>query len=204
MEQISYYSSVAGFILVMALWFGFAGVFIRRKKTEPTTDGEKVPVSFLGLGLQAVGFFSVWGFRRTPFFSPFIGRQYILNILFQVAAVLIAGSSVWLALSAVSELGKQWSLQARLVEGHQLITSGAYRIVRHPIYTSMLGMLVATGLIYSGWIATLIGIVIFIIGTRIRTNSEERLLKGAFGNEFMTWKNQVPGLIPYLPKRFLG
>jgi protein-S-isoprenylcysteine O-methyltransferase Ste14 len=46
--------------------------------------------------------------------------------------------------SAVCALGKQWSIAARVVEGHELITDGPYRIVRHPIYAGMLGLLVAT------------------------------------------------------------
>jgi len=118
--------------------------------------------------------------------------------LVSILAVAVAAFSVWFAMSAVRELGKQWSLQARLVEGHKLITSGVYQTVRHPIYTAMLGMLIATGITHSQWWATLAGIVIFIIGTKIRTNSEEKLLSNAFGMEFIEWKAKVPGLIPFI------
>ena len=198
MEQISYYASVAGFVLVIALWFVFGGVFIFRKKLEATKDGAKAPKSYIGLALQGAGFGTVWAMRRTPMFSSFIEGQYVLNLVLQVFAVALAAVSVWLAMSAIKELGKQWSLQARLVEGHKLITSGVYASVRHPIYTAMLGMLVATGIAYSHWLATLIGVVIFIIGTKIRTTSEERLLGDAFGQKFADWKAKVPGLIPFI------
>jgi protein-S-isoprenylcysteine O-methyltransferase Ste14 len=101
-------------------------------------------------------------------------------------------------MSAIRELGKQWSLQARVLEDHTLITSGVYQIVRHPIYTGMLGMLIATGLTYSNWIAILAGIVVLTVGTKIRTNFEEKLLHNAFGAEFDDWKAEVPGLIPFV------
>lgn len=201
MEQVSYFSSIVGLVMVILLWFGFGSIFLLRKKVETTTDGEKMPVSYIGLALQAAAFFVVWAVRRVPFFTPFIDGQFILNIFLQIVAVVMAAFSVWLALSAVNELGKQWSLQARLVEGHKLVTSGVYQIVRHPIYTAMLGMLIATGITFSTWIATFAGIVVFIIGTKIRTTSEEKLLSDAFGEEFVSWKNRVPGLVPILPKR---
>ena len=157
-----------------------------------------MPVSWLGLILQGSGFVPVWFMRREPVFSSFIDGQPVVNIFLQILAIVLAAASVWLAMSAVRELGKQWSLQARLVEGHKLITSGVYQIVRHPIYTAMLGMLVATGIAYSHWFTTMIGIVVFIVGTKIRTISEEKLLSDAFGAEFSDWKAKVPGLIPFV------
>ena len=198
MEQVSYYASVAGFVLVVALWFLFGGVFLLRKRGEATTDGEKIPVSYIGLALQGAAYAPVVFIGRDELFGPFIDGQSELNIALQIAAVVIAAFSVWFVMSAVRELGKQWSLEARLVEGHKLITSGVYQIVRHPIYTAMLGMLIATGISHSQWRATLGGIVIFLIGTKIRTNSEEKLLSNAFGAEFTEWKVKVPGLIPFV------
>jgi len=198
MEQVSDYASASGFVLVIALWFLFGGVFLLRKKPEATTDSTKAPRSWAGLVLQGIGFAPVWAMRRTPVCPLSTDGQPALNVLLQVFAYPSPPFSVWLAMSAVRELGKQWSLEARLVEGHKLITSGVYQLVRHPIYTAMLGMLVATGIAYSNWIATLVGIVIFLIGTKIRTIFEERLLGDAFGEEFTEWKAKVPGLIPFV------
>ncbi len=198
MEQISYYSSAAALLLVIGCWFAFGAVFLIRTKPEATIEGAKAPRSYAGLVLQGVGFLPIWFFWRSPAFSDFIDGMAVLNIALQVLAVVLAAFSVWLAMSAVRELGKQWSLQARLVAGHKLITSGVYQIVRHPIYTAMLGMLVATGIVYSRPLPTLTGIVIFLIGTQIRTHSEEKLLTDAFGSEFKDWKAKVPGLIPFL------
>ncbi|MEQ1603509.1 MAG: isoprenylcysteine carboxylmethyltransferase family protein [Pyrinomonadaceae bacterium] len=198
MEQISSAVSVIAFVVVIALWFLFGGVFLLRKKPEATTDGAKMPRSYVGLVLQGVGFVPVWFMRRQPVFSEYFAGQYVLNIVLQVLAVALAAFSVWFAMSALRELGKQWSLEARLVEGHKLITSGVYQTVRHPIYTAMLGMLIAIGIAYSTWLPTLVGVIVFIIGTKIRTVFEERLLSDAFGSDFSEWKAKVPGLIPFV------
>ena len=104
--------------------------------------------------------------------------------------------SAWLAVAAIRELGQQWSLQARVLDNHKLITSGVYDLVRHPIYTAMLGMLIATGLVISHWIVLGAAILIFLAGTEVRTRLEEKLLAEAFGEQFEEWRSRVPKLIP--------
>lgn len=196
-EQISYYANLVSFGVLILLWFIFAGIFLLRKKPESAPDAKRAPASWIGLILQGLGFGIVWAVRRTPFASPFIDEQFTANIALQLNSILLAIWSVWLASSAIRELGKQWSLQARLIEGHKLVTSGVYGIVRHPIYTAMFGMMAATGLVFSHWIALAAAVIVFVIGTRIRTNTEEGLLRDAFGEEFTNWEAEVPALIPF-------
>ncbi|CAN5478429.1 protein-S-isoprenylcysteine O-methyltransferase [soil metagenome] len=198
MEQVSYYASATGFCVIVALWFVFGWTFLLRKKPESTADTKRLSVSWYGLILQGAGMGVVWAIRREPFGSPLIDGQYAANIVLQIIGVVIAGASVWLALAAISELGRQWSLAARLTVDHKLVKSGVYGLVRHPIYTAMLGMLVGTGIAFSNWVGILAGVVVFIAGTKIRTIYEERLLAGAFGEEFTEWKAKVPGLIPFV------
>jgi protein-S-isoprenylcysteine O-methyltransferase Ste14 len=197
-EQISHYTNIAALAAMIALWFLFAAVFLLRKRPQSGPDKVGVPRSWIGLILQGVGFGIVWAVRRSPAFSPLIDDQYVLNIVLQVLAVTTGAASVWLAMAAIRELGKQWSLQARLVEGHKLVTSGVYQIVRHPIYTAMLGMMLSTGIAFSHWIGIIAAFVIFMIGTRIRTTIEEQLLRDAFGDEFEAWRRRVPGIVPFV------
>jgi len=62
----------------------------------------------------------------------------------------------------------------------------------------VLGRLVATGITYTYWPVLLIAVVIYVVGTKIRTISEEKLLGDAFGKEFYDWKAKVPALIPFV------
>jgi len=110
----------------------------------------------------------------------------------------LAAASVWLSESAIRTLGKQWALPARLVEGHELITVGPYAYVRNPIYTAMLGMLIATGLAMEHWTATIVAVVVFSVGMAIRVRSEEKLLRAAFGEKFEEYARRVPAVIPWL------
>ena len=160
------------FALVMICWFVFAGVFFLRKTPAAAPEQKRESVSIVGLVLQGAAYAVVWSIHR-PVFSPV--ASFSRNIEIVVAAGTVGGAclSVAIVMAAVKTLGKEWSITARLVEGHQLATRGPYRFVRHPIYTGMFGMLLATGLAISHWLSLLAAILIFFIGTviRVRTNS---------------------------------
>jgi protein-S-isoprenylcysteine O-methyltransferase Ste14 len=186
------------FVIVMVAWLVFAGVFIFRKKPPSPPDQKRERGSLIGVALQGVSYGLVWGVHR-EYFTPLVSGNelsQVISIVASVLAVLAAIGSVWLITTALKTLGKEWSLTARLVEGHKLATSGPYAYVRHPIYTGMLGMLVATGLAYSHWIALLAAVVVFFSGTIIRVRSEEKLLREAFGEQFENYARRVPAIIP--------
>ena len=115
-------------------------------------------------------------------------------------AVAIASFAAACALSwtAVPALGRYHRLDAALQSDHELIRSGPYRFVRHPIYTSMLCVLLGTGTLISPWYLLVPGLVLFLIGTEIRMGIEDRLLASRFGGGFEQYRRAVPRLIPFL------
>jgi len=185
------------FAIVMLCWFAFVGIFLLRKKPPSPPDQKREPDSLFGVALQGVSFAIVWAVHRAMF-TPFISHSESLALAASVLAMVAAVSSVWLIMAALKTLGKEWSLTARLIEGHQLATSGPYAYVRHPIYTGMLGMLVATGLAVSHWTALLGALIVFFVGTIIRVRREEKLLRGAFGEQFEAYARRVPAILPGL------
>jgi len=185
------------FALVMVCWLAFVAVFFLRKKPEAAPEQRRESGSILGVVLQGLSYAIVWSIHR-PAFSPIAALNPVIEIAVAVITVGLAVGSVWIMMAAVKTLGKEWSVTARLVEGHNLATRGPYRFVRHPIYTGMFGMLLATGLAVSYWIGLLIAVVVFAIGTAIRVRSEEKLLREAFGREFEEYARAVPAVIPFL------
>jgi protein-S-isoprenylcysteine O-methyltransferase Ste14 len=183
------------FAIVMICWFVFAAVFIFRKKPLAGTDKKKDGVSIVGVAFQGLSYALVWSIRR-PAFSAMLPGTVWLNAIISILAVAAAIGSVVLVTSAVKTLGKEWSITARTVEDHKLATKGPYARVRHPIYTGMLGMLIATGIAISHWLVLLIAILVFAIGTLIRVRIEERLLRETFGSQFDDYARRVPAVIP--------
>lgn len=187
----------AVFAGVMLCWFVFAASFIFRKKPSvtPTVERRRERASILGIILQGCGYALVWAVKRT-YFTPIVRMSRPFEIALAIVTVAIAVASVWMVIAAVKTLGRQWSLAARVVEGHRLVTEGPYRIVRNPIYTGMLGMLVATGLANSHPAGLLLGLMLFLTGTVVRVRSEEKILREEFGQEFDDYARRVPAFIP--------
>src|ERR1700687_2146744 len=143
----------------MSCWFVFAFVFVLRKKPARVPSAQRAAASWWGIGMQALAYFVVFGFRRGLVCQTFTLPQGLQDI-FSLAAIPLAAASVWLTMSAVRTLGKQWSVGARLIREHQLIVAGAYSHMRHPIYTAMLGSLVATGLVNTSWPVLIAAVVL--------------------------------------------
>ncbi len=185
------------FAVVMLSWFAFVVLFFARQKPPAPPDSKHNRISIWGIALQGISYGIVWSVHR-PFFTPMVkmGRQP--ELIVAVLTMIVAMGSVWFVSTAIRTLGKQWSLAARVLEGHKLVTEGPYRIVRNPIYTGMFGMLLATGLAISHWIGLLIAIVVFAVGTVIRVQSEEKLLREVFGAEFEAYTHRVPAVVPFL------
>lgn len=185
------------YVGVIVAWFAFAAVFLLEKKPPKPPAQRKESVSLVGIGLQGLAYGSAW-FVRRPFGEPIVPLPRVLEVLLVAVTLLIAAISIWMIMAAMRTLGKQWSFQARIVEGHRLVTEGPYGVVRNPIYTGMLGMLVATALANSHWIGLLGAVAVFMIGAVIRVRSEEKLLRAAFGAEFDAYARRVPAMIPGL------
>jgi protein-S-isoprenylcysteine O-methyltransferase Ste14 len=185
------------FAVVMLSWLAFVIVFFTRKKPPNAPARKRERASIFGIALQGAGYGLVWSIHRQPF-TPITALSKPIEIVVAIFTMLVATGSVWFVIASIKTLGKQWSLGARLIEGHKLITEGPYRLVRNPIYTGMFGMLLATGLAISSWVGLVIAIIVFAIGTLIRVRSEEKLLIDAFGPEFDDYARRVRAVIPFL------
>lgn len=185
------------FLFVMACWFAVVVVFATQKKPATGPPQKRDSKSIIGLALQGAAYAIVWIIRR-KFFSPMAHLGAGAELVLTIFTITLAIASVWFCAAAVKALGKQWSLEARVIEDHRLVTEGPYRVVRNPIYTGMLGMLLATGLAVSHWTGLTVALVAYAIGTFIRVRSEERLLRETFGTSWDEYARRVPAVIPFL------
>lgn len=187
------------FAAVVGAWLAFELVlfrFFRRRPTqEEGAEHRREVRSLVGLALQSLSYVVVLAFMREHF-THIVPLGRVFDIAVAVLTIALSVGSVWVMRSAFGTLGKQWSLTARVLEGHNLITAGPYGWVRHPIYTGMFGMLVATGLAASRPFALLAGMAVFWVGTLIRVRSEERLLRAAFGAQYDEYVRRVPAVLP--------
>jgi protein-S-isoprenylcysteine O-methyltransferase Ste14 len=187
-------------ISIIVAWWLFAAVFLLGRSPAGTAKAGKAkrrdPMALFGVLLQGIGYAFVWTCTR-PGSSPLLPFGPSFGTPLLLSAPVIALSSVWLSMWAIRTLGRQWALNARLVEGHALITSGPFAFIRHPIYTGMLGMLLATGIAFSEAWALGVAVAFFAAGLAVRVRAEERLLAGEFGAAFEEYRRTVPAVLPF-------
>jgi protein-S-isoprenylcysteine O-methyltransferase Ste14 len=111
------------------------------------------------------------------------------------AAVTVA--SLLFAVWARHYLGKNWSSEVTIKQGHELITSGPYALVRHPIYTGILGGFLGTAIALSQ-VRGLIGFVLIFLVLWAKFRREEEWMRSQFGETYATYAQHTTALVPYL------
>jgi protein-S-isoprenylcysteine O-methyltransferase Ste14 len=97
-------------------------------------------------------------------------------------------------------LGRLWSGFITRKEGHHIVDTGPYALVRHPIYTGVLTAAIATTAI-KGSVHAFIGLGMLIIAYQLKARLEERCLSEELGSEtYGAYRRRVPMLVPFGPK----
>ena len=112
-----------------------------------------------------------------------------------IADVLCVGGIAY-AIWARRHLGKNWSPRPALKEGHELVTSGPYRLVRHPIYTGILAAFIGSALVSGApWL-----VAIVIVGAMFvaRVKTEEGIMTKQFPDQYPEYKKKTWALIPFI------
>jgi len=116
-------------------------------------------------------------------------------VFFTGAAFVAAGLafSVW----ARAYLGRNWSGIVTLKADHELIRSGPYRFVRHPIYTGLLVAIVGSAIVRGEW-RGVVAVLVAIVALWRKLRLEERWLGETFGDAYVKYRAEVSALIPFV------
>jgi len=150
--------------------------------------------SRFGILLQAIGIAIVGLGRPKPTLPP-LGLPGLAGTA--VVVLLMIGAIALFATSS-SALGRNWSIVARTRADHELVRSGPYAKVRHPIYLGLLLYLLALAAALGHWLQLVLAVPLYLAGTRVRTRIEDRLLEQAFGDRFLEYRKSTPALLPRL------
>ncbi|SPE60693.1 Isoprenylcysteine carboxyl methyltransferase (fragment) [Verrucomicrobia bacterium] len=94
-------------------------------------------------------------------------------------------------------LGGNWSSSVTFKQGHELIRTGPYRLVRHPIYTGLLVMALGTALDF-GQFRCWLALPLMTTAFWVKLKQEEKLLLRHFPREYPLYKRQVKALVPFV------
>jgi protein-S-isoprenylcysteine O-methyltransferase Ste14 len=132
-------------------------------------------------------------------------RSYVatlLPILSLVGTLLLVAGAVWILWGRFT-LGRSHNISSvtgvQLFADHRLVTTGAYALVRHPMYLGFALSMLGTLLIYRTWSILFIAVhgLVFVV----RARREEEALAATFGREWQEYCRRVPAIIPSLRGR---
>ncbi|MEC5322308.1 protein-S-isoprenylcysteine O-methyltransferase [Aurantimonas sp. A3-2-R12] len=181
-------------VLMVVGWYVIRYPFERRAKrrrVERTRRGPaeslRMAISLTGLGiLPAINVATGW--PEVARSEPSWGRIALGLAAMALALVLFRKTH--------KALGKMWSVSLDIREKHELVTSGIYRRLRHPMYSAFWAMALAQALLVPNWIAGPAGLIGFGILFAARIGPEERMMEETFGDAYRAYKARTARIIP--------
>jgi len=181
------------FSVMWLLWIGYWLLAARDVKTASRRESVQSRLSHmvpLSLALLLL-----W-MKRSPI--PALAERFVprsTGIFWFGALLTLAGLllTVW----ARVHLGRNWSGTITVKHDHELITSGPYRFVRHPIYSGLLFAFVGFALARGEWRGVVAVVVAFWALWR-KLRIEERWMRERFGSAYEEYAKRIPALVPFV------
>ncbi|WP_436119319.1 protein-S-isoprenylcysteine O-methyltransferase [Phyllobacterium sp. LjRoot231] len=183
-------------VLGIVAWYVIRYPFERRAKRVQVVSDARSLYDIVGLvsalfGLAILpGFYVATGIPQTA--------DYPANVWAVTLGAVIFGLALWVFRISHKELGRNWSITLEIREKHQLVSSGPYAIIRHPMYTSFLLMALGQALLLSNWVVGLAGLAGFAVLFFLRVDEEERMMLENFGPQYRAYMERTKRIIPYL------
>ncbi len=153
--------------------------------------------TFLWLQLS---FFAALLYSAIDFAGAHYTRMFLLEPGVVITGFILFLLSCPIRWKAFKEIGKYFNHRVALYEGHRLVSSGIYGVIRHPLYLGNLLSFLAIPLIFSSWGGLLIILFTTIPALIYRIRVEEEFLLKHFGAEYKEYTDKTGRMIPRLNK----
>jgi protein-S-isoprenylcysteine O-methyltransferase Ste14 len=177
--------------IIIFLWAAFAAIWLAASFMTKPAERREPLAGRLGYGaLLALGGAMAFGMLD----ALFPGRMPAPP---PAASEAVVACGLALAIWARITIGSNWSGTVDLKKGHSLVTHGPYSLVRHPIYTAVLLMLLGTAMSDAAPGAFL-GMVPASLSMLIKMGREEELMARRFPGEYGRYRKRVKALVPFV------
>jgi len=185
-------------ILIVA-FIAHRGYYVKTKsKPEDATlkKREEGIVSKIAGLLGMAGFVSMLAYVINPTWLAFADLSFPIWLRWAGVGIALIGFALlqW----AQMTLANSWSDTPRMMKEQTLITSGPYRMIRHPIYTAFILILGSTLFISSNWLVGLCWLTMTVMEVISRVGFEESLMLEYFGEQYREYMKRTGRLFPRL------
>lgn len=124
-------------------------------------------------------------------------RVYEPSLALACAGLAATETGLIFAILARFYIGKNWSRLIHVKEGHELIQTGPYAIVRHPIYSGLMLATLGTAVVY-GELSGFIGFLLVFASWTFKSRLEESAMAEQFGTQYDVYRGRTKALIPFI------
>jgi protein-S-isoprenylcysteine O-methyltransferase Ste14 len=162
-------------------------------KTRATREKESFTSRFVVLAIEVIGYLLIFGAWTG---IGFLGTRVLpRSLVGPVVGVVLTWSGIALAIWARYHLAEYWSARVTIKEDHQLIRTGPYTHLRHPIYSGLILATLGSALVIDRWRCVL-GLCLVLAGYCFKAKKEEAMLTQQFGDAFREHEKHTGFLIP--------
>ena len=150
-----------------------------------------------------VGHIVTFAVALTLLFSPILRVGPLAWRLFPpsgtpaVAGIVLTIAGILWAIWARFYLGGNWSAAVAIKDGHTLVRTGPYSLVRHPIYSGLLLAMFGTALALAE-LGGFLAVILAFAGWQAKARLEEYFLLAQFGETYRSYRQQVKAMIPFV------
>jgi protein-S-isoprenylcysteine O-methyltransferase Ste14 len=182
-----------------AIFFMWMGVFlIWAISGSHSRHAEQVRSDGLANFANAIVGAGWWLLLAHGFALPVLSRRWRPpSTALDVAGVVITAVALAFCLWARFYLGRNWSAVVAVMKNHQLIRSGPYAIVRHPIYAGFMLATLGTAIAF-GELSGLVAVAMVVIAWGYKARLEEATMLEQFGPDYERYRREVKGLLPLI------
>ena len=186
------------FLVALVVYVGIRNHFMTRLKyseaeVNAIDTGDRVLVFFIALTVILL--------PAAYMLSPFFGfADYSVPLAIRSLGLIVVAISLWVFWRSHADLGTNWSPSLEVRKGHQLVTSGIYRRVRHPMYSSIWLWALGQAMTLPNWLIAWGPMICFSVMYLRRLPREERMMLDRFGSEYEAYMKVTGRLFPKFSK----
>ena len=168
----------------------------KRNKTNKITTNKKGTLEKILLGLVFLGMVILPLIYMATSLLSFV--DYYLPESLQIMGLLLIVPMLWLFYRSHKDLGQNWSATLEIREGHNIVDSGVYKYIRHPMYSAILLLVIIQALLLNNYIAGLSGLISFGLLYFFRVKKEEKMMLLEFGTDYEKYMKRTKRIIPFI------
>jgi protein-S-isoprenylcysteine O-methyltransferase Ste14 len=178
------------------LWLAWLAYWIVAARNVKATRRRESPVSRIitvVLTILAAALLAFPGQKLHWLNARFLPQTMVAHWLGLLMVVLGLAFAIW----ARIHLGRNWSGTVTVKDDHELIRTGPYGLVRHPIYTGLLLAILGTAIAFGEW-RGLLAFGFLTVAFLFKLRREERFMSESFPDDYPRYRAEVPALVPFI------